>query len=397
MITVVGYDGTPLAPAAVAALRRARLVVGGERHLAAVPVPSGAETVVMGDVRPAVDALVAAGRDGADAVVVASGDPGFFGILRRLREAGLRTDVVPAVSSVAQVCARAGVEWDDAVVVSAHGRDPRPALSACRRHRKVVVLTDAVTGPAEVGAAVADTDRTLVVGVRLGEPEEAVARVSPGDAARREWPQPNVVLVLDADDTPQPPRWLVGAQPPPGPWALPDTEFAHRAGMVTKAEVRAVVLARLGPRTGDLVWDIGAGSGSVGIECARLGAAVVLVERDERALADARANLTRHGVPAQVVAGSAPPVLDGLPRPDAVFVGGGGLEVLQACADIVPDRLVSAFAAVDRVGPALGILAAAGYRPDAVQVQANRVVPLPDGGHRLAATNPVVVVWGEKP
>jgi precorrin-6Y C5,15-methyltransferase (decarboxylating) len=164
--------------------------------------------------------------------------------------------------------------------------------------------------------------------------------------------------------------------------------------MITRAEVRALVLARLGPRIGDLLWDVGAGSGSVAVESARFGAAVLAVERDPAACASIRANADRCGVEVAVVEGYAPACLAGLPDPDAVFVGGGGIEVLSACLARRPARVVATYAALERVGPAMAALARAGYRTEGVQVQANRLAALPDGTHRLAAVNPVHVVSG---
>src|SRR5215470_9654192 len=213
MITVVGMDGSPLTPQAEAALRSATLVVGGRRHLAALPTlaaarsgagdaaavgPSaaGARTVVLGELAPALDAL--AGHEG-DAVVLASGDPGFFGIVRALRQRGLGAVVLPAVSSVALAFARAGLPWDDAAVVSAHGRDLRPAVNVCRAHPKVAVLTGPGAGPAEIGAALAGWDRRLIVCEHLGDPAERITECSPAQAADGTWADPNVVLVL-ADD-----------------------------------------------------------------------------------------------------------------------------------------------------------------------------------------------------
>ena len=130
------------------------------------------------------------------------------------------------------------------------------------------------------------------------------------------------------------------------------------------------------------------------VECARFGAAVVAVERDPEAAATIRTNAARHGVSPALVEAAAPECLADLPDPDAVFVGGGGLPVLTACAARRPARVVAAYAAVDRVGPALAALDAAGYATEGVQVQANPIAPLPGGSHRLAATNPVFVVSG---
>ena len=176
-------------------------------------------------------------------------------------------------------------------------------------------------------------------------------------------------------------------------WALGEEAFEHRDSMVTKPEVRALALARLGPRPGTLVWDVGAGSGSVAVECARFGAAVIAVDRDPAQRARVTANARRHRTEVRVVGGAAPEALAGLPDPDAVFVGGGGLAVINAVAARRPGRIVVALAAVQRAGPAMEALAGAGYTVDGTLLQASRLAPLPDGAHRLAATNPVFLLW----
>jgi precorrin-6Y C5,15-methyltransferase (decarboxylating) len=392
VITVLGYDGSPLAAEAVKALESATLVVGGRRHLDAVPVPVGARTLAMGDVTVALDTL--AGHDG-DSVVVASGDPGFFGIVRALRERDLPCVVLPGVSSVAQAFARAGLSWDDALVVSAHGRDLRPVVNACRAHPKVAVLTALGAGPAELGAALVGLPRQLLVAERLGTEAERITDCSAQEAAGRAWRDPNLVVVLAEARVHSPRGWSWPRESAPAGWALPEEAFEHRDAMVTKAEVRALALARLAPRLGTLVWDVGAGSGSVAVECARFGAAVIALERDPQQRTRISANAGRHGVEVHVVAGDAPAALEGLPDPDAVFVGGGGPDVVAAAAGRGAARVVVALAALERVGPVREALAAAGYAVDGTLLQASRLAPLPGGVHRLAATNPVVVLWGE--
>ncbi|MGE5763969.1 MAG: precorrin-6y C5,15-methyltransferase (decarboxylating) subunit CbiE [Mycobacterium leprae] len=396
MITVVGYDGSALTPAADAALAAAALVVGGRRHLAAVPVPPGARTVELGDVDDGVEALLRHEREGAGpAVVVASGDPGFFGIVRALRVRGAVPVVLPAVSAVAAAFARAGLPWDDALVVSAHGRALRAAANACRALPKVAVLTAAGSGPAQLGAALADVERTFVVAEDLGGADEAVTRCSPDEAARRVWRDPNVVLVLDEGRAVGGRGWRAGPPAPRG-WALPEDAFAHRDGMITKAEVRALVLPRLDPQVGDLVWDVGAGSGSVGVECARLGAAVVAVERDPAACDLVAGNAAMHGVDVRVVTGCAPDVLADLPDPDAVFVGGSGPATVAACAARHPARLVVALSTLERVAGTALALAAVGYAVEGELVQVSRLAPLSGGVHRLAPINPVILLAGRR-
>ncbi|MGW3116056.1 precorrin-6y C5,15-methyltransferase (decarboxylating) subunit CbiE [Streptomyces sp. NPDC001107] len=402
MITVVGTGtGAPVPHEAVAG---AELVVGGRRHLDAVRLPETAERIVLGPLAPALDAMEEyVGKD-RRVVVLASGDPGFFGIVRALAErfGAERLDVRPGVSSVATAFARLGLTWDDAVVVSAHGRDPRTAVNVCRAHPKVGVLTGPGAGPAELGAALARTapGRVLVVASALGSDEERLERVSPAEAAGRDWGTAvSVVLCLDETRALGRARTLAGAVVRASGWALDESEFAHRDSMITKFEVRALALARLGPRPGDLVWDIGSGSGSVAVECARLGAAVSAVEKAPDGVERIRANAGAHGVGVHVVHGTAPDALDELDDPDAVFVGGGGRElpeIVGACARRARRTVVVAMAALDRVPAVRAALTDAGFDCEGVLLQSSRLAPLPGDVTRLAATNPVFLLWGTR-
>ncbi|GGZ34054.1 precorrin-6y C5,15-methyltransferase (decarboxylating) subunit CbiE [Streptomyces poonensis] len=415
MITVIGTGtGAPLTPDAREALAGAALVVGARRHLDAAGLPDTVARIVLGPLAPALDAIgehLAKHGGNADepdgpVVVLASGDPGFFGIVRALAErfGPRRLDVRPGVSSVATAFARLGLTWDDAVVVSAHGRDPRTALNVCRARPKVAVLTGPGAGPAELGAGLRASRRVLVVASALGDPaRERLERVTPAEAAARDWGDAvNVVLCLDEErpSVSAPARTVAGAPPGPAGWALDEDAFAHRDSMITKFEVRALALARLGPRLGDLVWDVGAGSGSVAVECARLGAAAVAVEKTRDGVERINANAAAHGVDVHVVHGAAPTVLSDLDDPDAVFIGGGGRElpaIVTACARRARRTVVVAVAALDRVPAARDALVAAGFGCDGVLLQSSRLAPLPGDVTRLAATNPVFLLWGERP
>lgn len=398
-VTVVGVDaaGTPPHPAVAGALADARLVVGAARHLAALALPPDRPTVALGPLGPALDRLVAAVAAGTPAVVLASGDPGLFGIVRRLRAAGLPVRVLPAVSSVAAAFARAGLPWDNAAVVSAHGREPGPALNSCRALPAVAVLTAPGAGAAEIGAGLTGWPRRLIVAEHLGTPDERITETTPEQAAVRDWADPHVLLSLAPDaETGMRADNQPAAAPAEG-WALPESAYAYRASMITKSEVRALAVARLRPRLGRLVWDVGAGSGSVGVECGLLGAAVIAVDHAPDAVALIRRNATAHRVDVRVVAGRAPDALHDLPEPDAVFVGGGGTDVLAAVAARRPARVVATLAALDRVAPAVHLLRDHGYTVEGVQLAAARLADLPGGSVRLAATNPVVVLTAEHP
>jgi precorrin-6Y C5,15-methyltransferase (decarboxylating) len=397
-IAVIGLDGRPLAPEAEGSICEASLVVGGERHLEDLSIEPGRAVVLKGGLSEALARIE--GAEGLVAVL-ASGDPGFFGIVRLLGERfgpkNLR--VFPAASSVSLVFARAGLHWDDAVTVSAHGRDPHRAVNICRSHPKVAVLTSPVFGPAELAEALDGLGRSLVVAEKLGEPEERLFHGDAATVAGMGWAHPNVVLVLDEGRMASSKGWISSGIESPGRWALPESAFEHRAGMITKSETRALVLARLGPGPGDLVWDVGAGSGSVAVECARLGAAVTAVERDAESSACIRGNAARHGVYVQVVEGEAPEALQGLPDPDAVFVGGTGSgfeDTVKLAAVRARRSVVLALVTLERVVPAAKILEDCGLEVETTFLQASRMKGV-GKLHRLAAETPVLVASGSKP
>ena len=178
-LTVIGVDGGPLPPGAESVLAAAEVVVGAARHLQRLPVPAAAEQLVLGPVEPALEKLA-----GRRAVVLASGDPGFFGIVRLLREHGHEPVVLPALSSVQLLVARAGRSWDDVAVVSAHGRALGPAVNVCRARGATAVLTGPGAGAAEIGAALDGWPRTLVVAEDLGGPDERVTTVTAAEGCR---------------------------------------------------------------------------------------------------------------------------------------------------------------------------------------------------------------------
>lgn len=396
-ISVIGLDGTPLAPEAESLVREAALVVGGRRHLGELGVGPERSALLVGDLSEAMREIEQ--TDGPVAVL-ASGDPGFFGIVRLLGERFGREAlrVLPGRSSVALAFARAGLHWDDAVTVSAHGREPRRAVNVCRAHPKVAVLTSPGFGPAELAREMKGWGRYLFVAEDLGGEGE---RVFGGDAAavaEMEWRDPNVVIVIDEGRVTGRKGWVSSGIESPGRWALPEGEFEHRSGMITKDETRAAILARLGPGAGDLIWDIGAGSGSVAIECARLGAAAIAVERDRESCERIWRNAVRYKVDVRVVEGEAPGVLHALPEPDAVFIGGTGArfeEILKLSAVAARRAVVLTLISLERVVPAAEILNGCGLGVETTLLQASKVKGL-GSLHRLVPETPVFVVSGTR-
>ncbi|MFB7473342.1 precorrin-6y C5,15-methyltransferase (decarboxylating) subunit CbiE [Kitasatospora sp. NPDC056184] len=428
-ITVIGWDGTPLTEAAAAALAAATLVAGAPYQLKALPVPPAAERIALGSIQLAARRI--AEHRGA-AVVIAEGDPGFFGVVRTLRrpEYGLELEVLPAVSSVAAAFARAGMPWEDAQIVSAHGGRLRRAANVCRAHPKVAVLTAPGAGPSELALMLRGVHRTFVVCEALGTPDEDVTVLTSDRVADHIWRDPNVVLVIGGSSAGGPgggPQsgtageaagWLAGRPVGyPGPdrgWALPTDTYtgtgrAPGAADALPAHVRALVLARLGARPGDLVWSVGAGSGALAVEAARFGAAVVAVEADRAACARLAVNARRYGVEVETVHGHGPDVLGELPEPDAAVVETGGPEVVRAVLSRRPERIVAVARTLAEAEEVRRAIADAGYRADGALLQcAPLLAPAaapgaPAGGDqgahglRLGVGDPgTFLLWGEQ-
>jgi precorrin-6Y C5,15-methyltransferase (decarboxylating) len=336
VLTVIGIgaDGfAGLSPAARDAVVEAEVLIGSARQLDLVP-PGATKVPWPSPMASAIPGLLAAHRDRRVAVL-ASGDPMFFGVgstlVRLVGVEALR--IIPHPSSVSLACARLGWAVDEVEVVSLVGRPVDTLHPALQPNRRVLVLSAGSRTPAEVTTLLAERgfgDSAVTVLESLGGPGERIGAEEP-------YGPLNVVAVEC--------RAAAGAAVLGRGPGLPDEVYAHD-GQLTKREVRAVTLAALGPRPGELLWDVGAGAGSIGIEwmrthpSCRAVAVEALRHRAERIAENARSL----GVPGlRVVEGRAPAALAGLDPPDAIFVGGGAAAVLEACWAALPQggRLVA--------------------------------------------------------
>ncbi|MCZ7415280.1 precorrin-6y C5,15-methyltransferase (decarboxylating) subunit CbiE [Streptomyces sp. WMMC897] len=346
-VTVVGIgaDGWPgLTGAAREVLRGAEVIVGGARQLGLLPPECAGERVAWpSPLRPAVPGLLAA-HAGRRVAVLASGDPMFYGIGRALAEelgaAGLR--VVPHSSSVAYACARLGWPVEDVEVVTAVGRPVARLAAALFDGRRVLVLSAGAGTPAKVAELLRERGfgpSRMWVLEQLGG---AAERRAEGTAAGWAWPPGEALNVVAVECRREPSALRLGSVP-----GLPDAAY-DSDGQLTKRQVRAATLAALAPAPGELLWDVGGGSGSIAVEWMRAhpSCRAVTVERDPVRAGRIAGNAERLGVPGlRVVTGAAPEALAGLPEPDAVFVGGGltAPGLLEACWAALPGggRLVA--------------------------------------------------------
>ncbi|HEY7593165.1 MAG TPA: SAM-dependent methyltransferase [Actinophytocola sp.] len=344
----------------------------------------------------ALDALAAAVEADESAVVLVTGDPGYFGVLRALRERGLPTVCRPAVTPLQLLAAMLEWPWDDIAVVTARGSSFRSAVNVCRARPAVGVLTAPGAGPAELAVELAGWRRTLAVLTGAGGPAADLSIVDAVEAAGRRWPEPNVVLCLAEPARPGPGSWLAGGAPvPPGDgWALGQEAFSVREGTGSSPELRALALTKLAPRPGTLIWDVAAGSGTVGVEAARLGAAVIAVENDPGLCVRIVANAERHGVDVRLVDGPVPESLAGLPRPDAVYLGTAQPDVVRGCAAVRAPRIVVEVHELGSIGPARDALVDSGYTVDGRLVLTAPVEGLHGGGAVIGTASSSLLLWG---
>ncbi|MFF3316729.1 precorrin-6y C5,15-methyltransferase (decarboxylating) subunit CbiE [Streptomyces sp. NPDC003035] len=340
-----GWDGLPEASRRV--LREAEVLIGGPRQLQLAPADAcpGERVTWPSPLREAVPGLIA-GHDGRRIAVLASGDPMFYGIGRTLAETigADRLRVLPHPSSVSYACARLGWPLETVEIVTLVGR-PRASLAgALYDGRRLLVLSGNRHTPGQVAGLLREKGyggSRMRVLEQLGGPYERIV-----DGAADTWDDAvrlDALNVVAVDCVRDPGALRLGAVP-----GLPDEAYEHD-GQLTKRYVRAATLAALAPAPGELLWDVGGGSGSIGIEWLRAhrSCQAIAVEKDPERAARIGRNAVALGVVPRlrVVTGPAPEALAGLPVPDAVFIGGGltAPGLLDACWEALPagGRLVA--------------------------------------------------------
>jgi len=384
-----GNDG--LAGPELQLLQQADLVCGGRRHLRLLGSNGAQQVEIGGDLEP-LFALLATAPGDRRAVVLASGDPCFFGIgpilAKRLGTGRVR--IHPHSSSVATAFARLGHSWQDAKVLSVHGRPIEDAVPSALAAKKLAFLTDPEHTPAAIAqallaAGMADCDAFICE--RLGGPAEHIEQTRLRDLPNRACDPLNVLVLLrEASSVASPVL------------ARPDSAYQQVRGQITKAEVRVITVARLEPWASEVLWDLGAGAGSVAIEAAGMmpAGAAFAVERDPEQIAALRSNILRfNAARVRAVEGEAPEALEALPEPDAVFIGGGGSRlaeiVLAASRRLRPcGRLVANFTVLEHLSIWQRIARDLRWSSEISQVSIARSAPLGDG-ERLAALGPVFI------
>ena len=395
-VTLIGMgSGQPenLTLQGLAALRQADLILGARRLLAVLP--AGCTENRAAAYRPDEVAELLQTSGAENAVLVYSGDTGFYSgassMMEKLEALGVRARVLPGLSSIQLLAAALGRPWQGWNLVSAHGRTCDP-VAECMQGRPTFFLTGGSEDPATLCAQLAAEgfgDVQGVVGQCLGTPEEKLFRGSVKELAAGRFNSLSVLLVEAAEVLPR---------RAPG---LPDEAFERGDVPMTKQEVRAAVLAKLAVRPEDILWDVGAGTGSVSVELALVAprGRVYAMECRPEGCALIKANRekfrTRNLV---LVEGLAPAALSDLPAPDAVFIGGskGSLAaIVDAALDKNPDaRICVSAIALETLSAAVAALTAKGRTVQVSQIAVSRAKAV-GGLHLMMAQNPIYLITGE--
>lgn len=402
----IGDDGCrSLTSRAIGAITGAQVLVGGSRHLAFFPEFEGERITLEGGLVKALDAVAALAEENTIAIL-ASGDPLFFGVgsLVIKKIGAQHVDVIPQPSSIQLAFARVGLKWDDAQFFSVHGRPLAGVANRLRSCAKAAILTDETNNPRAIAEHLLRYGRgefLAWVCENLGGPGERVRSYTLAQLAQEQDIAPLNVLLLSRVE--QEPRAQAESVIP----FLPEEAFAKRMpkkGLITKQEVRLLSLAKLGLRRDSVVWDIGAGSGSVAIEAALLApeGQVYAIEVDPQGVQICRDNAVQHGTDnVRVVEGRAPEALSELPAPDAVFVGGskGSMsDIVSVIAERLRPggRLVINAITLENCAEAYAALKAEKLPVEVTLLQISRAVPLARY-LRFEALNPIHVFSAQKP
>ena len=401
-VNVIGMGLSPrdLTDAHLALIREADILAGGRRHLTYFKDTKADQYEITAGLDDLIRTFKRLQRR-KSIVVLASGDPLYYGIGQRLvRDLGPDNVVLhPNVTTVAAAFARLKLPWAGVPAVSLHGRENiAPLMESLQQNERVAVFTDPKRHPGWLAGQLQAKDcgeYEICVLERLGTPEERVAWYDLPAAATKRFKDPNLVVIQRRKVVPTEKR-----EPSLG---MPDAWFEHERGLITKAEVRAVTLAKLNLKSSHVFWDLGAGSGSVSIEAGLFikRGKIFAVEQNAARVGQIKRNKKRFGVKnLTVVEAVLPDGLEALPDPDRIFIGGGGRNLSkilrQAGERLAPGGVVVVNTVLmDSIQTACQTLKKMKFKTSIVQLQVQQGRAMP-WGERMEAENPVWIVRGEK-
>ncbi|MBI5892678.1 MAG: precorrin-6y C5,15-methyltransferase (decarboxylating) subunit CbiE [Deltaproteobacteria bacterium] len=434
MIYIIGLGiqgKSSLSQRALNIIKNANLLVGGKRHLACFHEFKGKRIVIGSDLNKVIKVLTPHSSllTPNYAVVLATGDPNFFGIADFLiRNLGKnKVEIIPNVSAMQEAFARIKENWNDARFLSVHGKYRGQGVKGSRgqeknafdtivdkivNYNKVGIFTDPENTPSKIARALLDKgikDYTAYVCEDLGTEKEKITQGTLSQIAKKKFSPLNVMILIRGQGFN--PRTLEPSNP--AFFGIPDSEFSHSKGMLTKQEIRVIALSKLKIKDNSIVWDIGAGSGSLSIEAALFArnGMVFAVEKEKKRITHIEKNKRKFlAANLEIIKKNAPAGLKSLPSPDAVFIGGGGKDIdkiLDICAKKIKPkgRIVVNAVTIETLSTAAEFFKKAGWTMEIISVNIAKTKHVPVGFKQgdaanlnlFNACNPVFIIVGEKP
>jgi len=380
-------------------IKTADILVGGKRQLGFFPQIDCVKWEINKNLKELATRIYA--NEEKKIVVLASGDPLFYGIGTYLTEflGKENVHIYPNISSVAMAFARIKIPWHDVRVVSMHGRNMDDVLvSALQSERQIAILTDPKRNPTWIAKKISDLKTEhfqMCIIEKLGSAEH-IEWMEPQQAESRSFTDPNLVILIKQRD---------GIKKANGnhPEATNDG-YVYENDLITKPEVRAISISKLRLLKNHVMWDLGAGSGSISIEASRYISTgrIISVEKNKDRIVGMKKNIAQFNATGiDVLQLILPAGLEALLPPDRVFIGGGGRaleDIIQSAAKFLKPGgiLVVNTVLIQSTAVALNLLKSLGFKTEAVQIQASRIQPMP-WGDRFKGENPVCIISGEKP
>lgn len=373
-------------------IEASEVLVGGERVLAFFPNYQGEKVVVKGGLPALVERLQ---NETRPTVVLASGDPLFFGIGGYLAKK-MNIEVYPHISSIQLAFAKMGEAWQDAYLVSLHGRSMKGLAQRIDGRLKVALLTDEKNSPNQIAEYLLSfgmTEYRAFVAENLQGENETAGWYELEEMAVHEFSPLNVVILKKAANSP---KWTLGIE---------DEEFSQRKpdkGLITKKEIRVLSLYALKLQKNSTVWDVGTCTGSMAIEAAKLApeGQVYAIEKNEADLENCFQNLKKFRTDITAVHGKAPLGLENFPDPDAIFIGGTGGEMvhlIQVCCERLKEggRIVLNAATIENLYKANEAFGQAGFETSIMHAQISRSKPIL-GMNRFVPLNPIYIITAKR-
>lgn len=404
-IGINGKDG--LSNRVLKIIKDSDILFGGERHLGYFPDFKGERFIVKSNLKDVVSHIKQ--NKSKKITVLASGDPGFYGIADYLIKNIGKDDIeiIPNISSMQWAFAKIKETWHDAEIISSHGHVGRSGedfekivkTAACAD--KIGIFTSSGDEPKKIAEALIKNgldNFNVYICENLGSPDENITACQLKDVASKSFSPLNVMILIKKNVI-RP----VNSRLMEGVFGFPDNLFSHSGGLITKEEIRAISLAKLRLKEDSIIWDIGAGSGSVAIEAGRIAkkGRVYAIEKNPERVQQIKKNIKRFAMEnVEVVAEEASDTLNGLMEPDAVFIGGSGGRlkmILEVCSERLKDdgHIVVNAVTLDTLKVATDLLKRLNMPFEIISVNIARSKGILDSIF-FEAQNPVYIISGEK-